>query len=235
MSGGQMYPTQFDVGQVFKISFELWKQNLGILIGMTAVYFGISIGHSIVNNVLNAVMMNTNDQTTKLVILAITIVLTFIIWAVNIWITIGQIRISLNLLRGLPANFGQLFSGADVFLPVFGVSLLFGLGLTLGLLFLIIPGIIFALFYWPVYYFVLDKKLRVFESFNDSPQYTKINIANSFIIFLMGAGINLLGVLACCIGVIASMPLVIMLTSASYLAMTGQLNYNPNNQQNYVG
>ena len=227
VDSGTMTPVQFDVGSLFSYCFELWKRHLGLLVGIVAVGFGISMAHTFIDLGLTAVIENVNDDVARLVVLAVKIVLAFGVYALGFLLQIGQVKICLKLLRGEPADFGMLFKFGDVMLPVFGVSILMGMAMFVGFLLLIIPGLLIALFFWPTYYFVLDRKAGVFESFSAVLPFTKVNVLNSFVIFLIATAINILGLLACCVGVLFSMPLAMLVIAGAYLAMTGQLRIGP--------
>lgn len=229
----EVFPTQFDVGWVFNHAFTLWKQNLGLLLAMSAIAFGISFAHSLVDTLLTALMANVRDQTLEMAFIVGKGSLSLLVAVINFWIQIGQVKLCLGILRRKPVTISEMFTGGDVFWPVLGVSILFGLAMLTGFLLLIIPGILVALYFWPVYYFVLDKKSRVMDSFSNVLPFTKINVANSFVVFLIGVGVNLLGFLACCIGLLFSVPLVVLFTTASYLAMTGQLQQHAEEQPQY--
>lgn len=108
-----------------------------------------------------------------------------------------------------------------------GTAILFGLAVGLGLVLLIIPGIIIALMWWPTYFLVADKKAGVIESFSVAARITQNNWGTAILIVLLGMGINLLGLLAFCIGILFSMPLVWLLSAIAYLMMAGQIPLQP--------
>lgn len=232
-SSGQMFPTQYEVGWVFNHALALWKQNLGFLVGMVAIVFGISMGISLVDLLLTFLMSNIKNNGVVILFLALKVLLWIAAGVVFFWTQIGQLNICLSILRGQRPSYNQLFSGGDVFWPVLGISILFGIAVNLGFMLLIIPGFLVLLYCWPVYYLVLDKKSRVLDSFNNSLPFTKINVLNSFLMFLIGYVINLLGVIACCVGLLFSSSLVMLFTTACYLAMTGQLQQHSQEQPRY--
>jgi ABC-type amino acid transport system permease subunit len=142
---------------------------------------------------------------------------------VQIFLGIGQSQIALKLARGQPAEFGDLFQGGPRFLPVLGVSILYGVAVFVGTLACIVPGILLALMFWPCYYLVVEQRSKVFGSFSLASQITEGNKGTTFVLALLGIGINLLGLLALCIGLLFSAPLVVMIFATAYLMMSGQL------------
>ena len=133
----------------------------------------------------------------------------------------------LKLARRQPAQFTDLFGGAPVFLPVVGGAILLWIGVFLGLILLIIPGIILWLMWWPSQYLILDKKARVIESFSLAAKITQGNWGTTLLLMLLSIGIFLLGCLALCIGTLFAAPLVALLWGNAYLMMSGQLSAQP--------
>ena len=56
---------------------------------------------------------------------------------------------------------------------------------------------------------------------------TEGNLGTTFLLSLVGAGISILGWMACCIGIIFAIPLVQMLWVVGYLMMSGQIPLQP--------
>ena len=64
---------------------------------------------------------------------------------VSTFFTAGIMNFSLKVARGAPYAFGDLFSGAPFFLSVLAANFIIGLAISLGFVFLIVPGVILAL------------------------------------------------------------------------------------------
>ena len=65
------------------------------------------------------------------------------------------------------------------------------------------------------------------ESFGLAREITANNIGTTFLLWIVSVGISLLGLLACCVGIILAAPLAAMLFSVAYLMMSGQIPVNP--------
>ncbi len=91
----------------------------------------------------------------------------------------------------------------------------------------IVPGIIVAMIWWPCYYLVVDRKTTMLESFSTAQKVMRGNMGTVILLWLLGAGIGMLGMAMCCVGVIFALPLVAMMKSTAYLMMSDQLPLRP--------
>ncbi len=208
-------PQAVDVGSVINRAFELWKENLGLLVGITVVVTAVNIGASFVVGALQG----ANDDA----LFVLSQVLNIASSVLQIYLGIGQAQIMLRLARNQPAEFGQLFGGGPLFLPVLGGSLLAGLGVAGGLILCVVPGIILMVLGWPFYWLIVDKKVPVLESFPLAFDIGKQNVGTTIIIWLASFGIMLLGLMACLVGIVFAAPLIGMMYTVGYLMMAGQI------------
>jgi uncharacterized membrane protein len=77
--------------------------------------------------------------------------------------------------------------------------------------------------FWPAYYLVVDRHVPVMKSFGLAYEITRGNSLNSFLIWICGTAIAFIGLLACFVGIVFAQPLVLLMVSAGYLMMSGQL------------
>lgn len=208
-----------EIGNVIRHAFEVWKKNFVFLLAPTLILAGIYLVAFVINLIFDFIQ----GQEPSLGIVFIHLMVSLVVSFVQIFFQIGYIRILLGLLRNEPVNVGMLIGGGDVFLPVLGISLLVGFATVAGLMFCLIPGIIFALFFWPTYYLVLDKKCKVLESFDLARTITKGNIGNSFLLMVATSAITFAGLLLCLVGVIPLASLAALCFVTGYLSMSGQL------------
>jgi len=219
IGGGSGQPTTVTFDEVFSYAWESWKANLGILVGATAAMWGVSIAVSIVTEIFNAVMAAADPDLLLLAALISGVIQN----CVNVFMAIGMVQITLDLLRTGRADFGTLFSGGGRLLPVLGAGIIAGIAMVIGFLLLIVPGIFLALMFWGYYYQIIDRKSKAMESFSDAYQYCNINKGTTFVLWLASMGIAIIGVLALCIGLLFAAPLIAMMSTVAYLKMSGQL------------
>jgi hypothetical protein len=222
-------PTVVSVEPILNYAWEIWKQNLGLLVGTTVTIFVVNwVLSFVVQMVQFAIAQNNNAQE---VAIGIGIVGALLSNAVQFYLTIGQTQIALKLGRRQPAEYTDLFNGGAVFFPVLGASLLLGCAIGVGLLLLIVPGVLLALMWWPTYYLVIEQKTGVIEAFTVASSITRGNWGTAILLWLLSIAIMVAGALALCIGVIFAAPLVTVLFATAYLMMAGQLAAYPQQPQ----
>lgn len=217
----QIRPTKASVDRVLSVSWELWKNNLGLLVGVCGTVLGIVMGLAIFSVIMNEIVLQvTGDE--QLAALAEWVV-DRISGVLQMYLGIGQIRIYCDLARGRNTSFGKLFSGGDKLLPTIGASIVGYICLVIGLILLIVPGILMLIMCWSFLYFIADDKAKAMESFSLAYQCGSINMGTTFLIWLISIALVIVGFLALGIGIIFAVPLISMLWAVTYLMITGQL------------
>lgn len=222
LPGGPIVNQVVSVEQVFNYAWQIWQVNLGLLVGTTVTIVAISWVIGFVMGMIQVALLQNDAPPEAINIL--NFVSNIVSNLLQMYLGIGQAQIYLQLARRQPANFSELFGAAPLFLPVFAASLLAAVVLIPAYLLLIIPGVILSLMFWPFYYLIVDRKAGIIESFSMAAIVTKNNWGTAFVLALLGFGINLLGCMALCIGIVFSAPLVGMMFAVAYLMMSGQLS-----------
>lgn len=222
-TGGARGHRTIEAGDILSRAWTIYKAQFGTCVG------GILLGNIIINlasapaNVLSEMIENGAFRQDQVgLILAVQFVLVLLAFCVQMFIGLGQNMLLLKIARGEHAEVGDLFKGGPYLLRMIGNSILFGLMLTIGFLMLIIPGIFVALMFWPYVYVLIDQDAPGIQPLARAKDITSGNLGAVFVLGLAGFGINLLGVLACCVGLIFSIPLSMLVFAVAYVAMTGQ-------------
>jgi hypothetical protein len=121
--------------------------------------------------------------------------------------TLGFIRICLRVCDQQSPQFGDLFSQWGRLIAYFFSSILVGLCFLAGFILLIVPGILIALKFMFYGYFIVEEKAGPIEAMQRSWDVTRGHLLELFLFVLASIGINLLGMLACCIGLFVTYPL----------------------------
>ena len=208
-------PTAVEAGDIFQTAFQVWQNNLGLVVGVGAVVLTINVAFGLTSGALQ------ESAEAPLVILGFVLNITGNL--LGMFLGIGQAQISLKLARRQTAAFGDLFGGGPLFGPVFLTSLLAGIALMLGFLFLIIPGLILCVLFWPYYWLIVDEQESMMESFSVAMEIGKLNVGATILCWLGTVGIALLGCLTCGVGFILLQPLFMMVFTVAYLKMAGQI------------
>lgn len=234
---------QITVSAILNEATSLWQNQLGLLIGMTLVLLVIVGGLEMVGQALLQELFVMGPALFEWVS---SIVVRSVILVVATFLHVGQIQMTLKICRREPVMFADLFNGGGQFVAALMAVLLvtipyevlsFSARLTFGFIglnpydatiasawLLGLVSLIFNLLYWPYIYLVIDEKASVLESFGMAYRVTEGNRATSFLMWLCGGLIMVVGALACLVGIVAAAPLAMMMMPAvAYLMMSGQL------------
>jgi DNA-directed RNA polymerase subunit RPC12/RpoP len=217
---GEIRPQRVGVDPIFSHAWRVWQDNIGLLAGTTFVALLISAPIDFFTGFVEAMLRENGDNGLAVLVNLGGSVLSFL---VDTFLGIGQAIIAIKLARGQRAEFGDLFSGTNQYLPVLLGSLLAGLVGGIAFLACIVPGVILCLMFWPFYYLLVDQKASLTDSFGLASKITEGNWGTAFLLALLGLVIGFVGVLACLIGVIFAIPLITLLWATAYLMMSGQL------------
>jgi hypothetical protein len=224
LPGSPITPVVVPLDPIMNHAFRVWQANLGILVVVTVIPAAISWAIAIPQGIAQAALDANNAHEGAI---AVVVIGNIIQQVVALFLGIGQTQISLKLARGMPATIGELFGGGQRFLPVLGAGLIFIIVLYAGVLACIVPGILWALWFWPFYFLLIEERASIMGSFSLASKITEGNRATAFILALCGMGIVLLGCLALCVGMLFALPLVSVMWATAYLMMSGQLPSQP--------
>ena len=161
-----------------------------------------------------------------------------------------------NVARGRNASFGGVFQGGRFLLPIIVAYILFWLALVAMLTLAAVPGallwavlgrdsvagpivlglgvtagvvaiVILSLRCSQFTYLIIDRNAGIVESLRDSIKITRGNAGMIFVIYLLTGAINLVGFLACFIGMLFTLPFTVLLLAVTYLALAGQAAAKP--------
>jgi hypothetical protein len=149
------------------------------------------------------------------------------VYVATAFFNVGLFRLSLQAARGEEPKFAVIFSGADRLLPTLGLNLVMGLGIFVGFVLFIVPGVILSLGWSLAPYYVVDANLGPIEALGASWEATKGWRPAISLVFLAASGILLAGLACCCVGVIAAAPLAMVLYAMMYLKLRGNVGAEP--------
>lgn len=135
---------------------------------------------------------------------------------------VGITRVWLQAARGETPELGTLFTGGDRFLPMLGLTILMSLIVVTGFALFIVPGVILGLGLFFSQYYVVDAEMGPIEAMKASWAVTKGQKGELFLLGFAGLGIVLLGLVMCCVGVIATAPIFWVATAIAYTRVSGR-------------
>ncbi len=133
----------------------------------------------------------------------------------------GLIREALGVTEGRPFTTAGVFKFQNIG-NVIVTALLVGAGTFIGYLLCFIPGIIFAFLSMYSLFFVVDKNLSPVDAIKASIDLTKNNVGSAIIWYLVAVVIIFVGELACFVGLLAAIPVVLVGSAFTYKKLSGQ-------------
>lgn len=216
-----------EVSPIVNHAIEIWKRNLGVLMGMTLLPVVICLP---IMGILFVAVIATAPLKVPAITIAMMALAYLALIGMQTYLGIGQAKMCIKLSRGQETTIGELFSGGDVFLPVLGWMLVTTPIMIIAALPLYIPLVILLLMFWPSYHLIVDRKCKVMDSFNLAKRITEGNKLTTFVLVLVSYGFALLGEMACFIGLFFAIPLISLIWSTAYLMMSGQIPVPPRPQ-----
>ena len=207
-SGGTV-PAEFRLGDALSYGWNSYWKNVGPMILIAVVVFAIQFAFSAASNALDSTVAQLLIQLAG--------------FLVSMLITLGWMRVALELTSGVKPELGDVFKAVG-YGPYIGATILFYLGTVIGFILLVVPGIIFVTTFG-FYGFVIAQRgdgVGVTESLRQSLELTR---GHRWTLFGMGIVlllVNLLGLLACIVGVIFTSGITLVAWAYLYRALSGE-------------
>lgn len=215
--GGGQYP-KLDVGESISYGWTKFQENAGPFVILMLIVFGATLVVSLLGQLVLLPAINNKGQAGAFISLigfSLVIVLQFV---VAFFLQAGVYRAGLGVTRGVKPEVSMLTDTTNI--GSFAVTvILVGLGAFVGYILCIIPGIIWLIFtaYAPI--IALDKGVSAGEAIKQSIDWVKDNFGKVFLILLVAYLVYYVGVLLCCVGVLATGPIALIAIIHSYRAL----------------
>ncbi|MCA9368892.1 MAG: hypothetical protein H6773_02615 [Pseudomonadales bacterium] len=151
----------FAISDSIHAAWDLFKEKWYIIYGLYLIPVVVAVIYSLTLNALGE----------SFGIMAFFVM--FIYMIVQTVVSMGVIQGYLNLARGEEINIETFKTMLPLVVNYFLGTLLLGVIIVLGLIFLIVPGIYFSLKYFFVPFLLIDKKMKPMEALRASEKMTK--------------------------------------------------------------
>ena len=131
-------------------------------------------------------------------------------WFAVTWLSIGYLNFVLNIVDGKQAEFKDIFYGVksvEQFAYYLLITLVYGVMVAFGFLFLIIPGIIISIGFMFSRYYIAENRLGFENALRSSWHITKGNRWKIFWLGIVTGFFNVIGFLAFGIGLLVTIPM----------------------------
>ncbi len=188
---------KFSISEALSFGWETFKKNVSFFIGLVVVL-------ALANVVVGWVLGLLGDS---FVAVAINQVVST---GVSVLVSIGAIKITLDIIDGKKGDFKDLYQQYPLFLKMLGTSILEFLIVLAGFILLIVPGIYLSIKLSFASYAVVDKKLGPIDAIKASYDMTKGNWWNLAFLGLVSGLIVIAGALALLVGLFVAIPVVLI-------------------------
>lgn len=199
-----------------------------VIVGMVLVWV-VGIVMSFIGSVVGGIGAATTHRSSSgfpFELMPLSIGMLSVSWAINLvvssFIVAGIMSFALKVAKGVPYTFADLFGGAPIFVSVLVANLISGLAISIGLVFLIVPGVILMIGLSMTLPLIVDRGLGPIDALTESWRLTDGNRGNIFIFGLIAFGLAVAGACACGIGIFLVIPLLYIAHMYIYLKLTNQ-------------
>ena len=165
--------------------------------------------------------ITVDDRSGFLVTLVVNALLTAMTLVVVMVVASGIIRAALAITEGREVRLSVAFA-TDKVAPVAVTSLVVGALTFAGTLLCYLPGLLVGFLTSYALFFVLDRDLAPVEAVKASVALVRDNLGPTLLWYVVGGFAALLGALACGVGLLLTVPLVLVATAFTYKRLTGQ-------------
>jgi len=198
----------FSIGDAVRFGWDTMKNNLGFLIPAVLIMW---LAAAIPSG------LSSFSYRMPLVAAAIySLIFGIISFVIGMFVNMAQIKVGLRFSRGETADFPDLFNEYPRFWDFLLGSILYGLIVLGGLILLIIPGIYWAIKYHFYGYLIIDQGMGPVDAIKKSGELTDGVKWDLLVFWLALLGIYILGFLACCIGVLFAIPVILVAVAYVY-------------------
>ncbi|MEB3306594.1 MAG: hypothetical protein VKK98_00425 [Cyanobacteriota bacterium] len=204
-------------GAIIRAGARGFRRNAWVLVGFSVLYF---IAISLVSLLAAKVDDGLLGASPQLLLLIPYGLLLFLQVVLHLVGNIALIHGALMAARGQTFKFGQLFAVSGEIFNLLGYSVFAAMAILLGLLALGIPGIYLAVAYWFAAFFLVDRRVAFLEAMALSRALVTAQWFDLAAFLLVLGAISVSGVMACGVGLFATVPLAVCIGASAYLELT---------------
>ena len=147
---------------------------------------------------------------------ALVIIMGLVSFVIGIFVNMAVVRVGLRFTDGETAEYSDIYMSYPLFWKFLGGAILYGLIVLGGLILFIVPGIYWGIKYHFFAYFIIDEGLGPVEALRRSGEITYGSKWELLLLALAFFGINLLGLLACFVGLFITAPITLVALAYVY-------------------
>jgi uncharacterized membrane protein len=206
----------WEIGAALSGGWDLFKDNVGLLLGTMGVNFAVNMVFSFLNQGVTLVMQNPDLEVVGIIL---SLLLTFVSFIVQSLLTLGILKVYLGVVRGQNPSLGEMFNVGHLVVPTIVASMGVALAVFTGTMFLIVPGIILGLGLMFTQLVIADQEVSglsgAIDAMKESWRLTEGEKGNLFLWGLVGMCV-MIGALCTCVGIFVAGPVLGLGTAMIY-------------------
>ena len=208
-------------GSIIQHGARGFSRNAWVLVGFSVLYF-IAIGVvSLLAAKVDDGFTGANPQLWLLVPYFLLLLLQVVVHLVG---NIALIHGGLMAAKGQTFKFGQLFAVSGEIFNLFGFHVFSAIAVLLGLLAFGIPGIYLAVAYWFAAFVLVDRRVAFLDAMALSRALVTARWFDIAVFLVVLGAISISGVIACGVGLFATVPLAVCIGASAYLELAAGKN-----------
>ncbi len=213
--GGGGERPQLDVGSSIGYGWKKFTENVGPFLILMIVVFLATV-------VLSFIQQIIVPDRGGFGVLILSLVVSIVVYVISMIVQAGVYRAGLGVTQGITPSVSQLTETSNMGTYIL-TQILVGIGLIIGFVLCIVPGLIWLVFTAYAGIFALDKGLDPIESITASFNHVKENFGQVFLILFVSYLVYIAGVCLCGVGWLASAPIALVSIIYSYRALNNEL------------
>jgi len=198
-----------DLVALFKYSYNQYAKYASFVIGAMLTYIVLAM----VPQVYLTLNTPQNPTTTQQFVSVFVMLL-------QAFLGLGFTKIMLLLVQDAYVEVADMFNNFSRFLSYFVANFLYGVGIIVGTILLVLPGIWVAIRFQFYPYFVIEENVSSFTALKMSYDLTEGLLKELFFLGLAAVLLNLVGIFLFGVGIIFTYPLTTMATAVVYKNLT---------------
>jgi uncharacterized membrane protein len=227
-------PPAWQLGDALSWGWAKFQANVGqILLSALVLLVGLGIvggiGYAIIGSMSGSVECSFDENGTYtceggtgfVMGLVLNALLSAALLIVAQVIGAGLVRASLKVTEGGSFQFSDVIAFEKVG-KVVVAALIIAAATFVGTILCYLPGLIVGFVTSYTLYFIVDKDMEPIEAIKASISFTTGNLGNTVVWYLVGGIVAFVGFLACGVGALVTVPVVLLGTAYTYKKLTGQ-------------
>lgn len=209
----------FSIGEAVKAGWKLFREHTGFFVALLIVAFIINLIPGGIATYFKGKAAEEHHQTSLL----ISFIFSFLGYVISLWISMGFIQVSLNIVDYHASKIGDLFKNFSKIFKYFIAQIAYMFILLAGMILLVFPMFIWGTRYVLFPFFIVDKNAGPFEALKLSAKATMGAKWDMLGFWLVGLIINLAGLLCLFIGLFATIPVLLVAHAFVYRKLQTQM------------